>query len=333
MLSPALKKSKTFLIKKMKKKALIVGVYGQDGSYLAELLIKKKYFVYGIVNKVKKKISNTNRNLKIINISINNYAQVSNLIRKIKPHEIYHLGSKSFVNYDFDSEFFNLNPSINGTNFLLAAIKEFSPKSKFYFAASSEIFGNPKKSPQNENTQFNPRSAYGISKLAGYHLTKNYREAHGLFACSGILYNHESPRRGDFFVTKKIAKAVARIKKGLDKKIYLGNINAKRDWGYSKDYVKYMWKSLQLKKPQDFVLGTGKLHSVKDFLKIAFKRVGLNYQKYLVIDKKYYRNENKINLVADNSVAKKKLKFKPSKSFKEMVHEMVDFELEKLNNN
>jgi len=317
----------------MKKKALIVGVYGQDGSYLAELLINKKYFVYGIVNKVKKKISNTNRNLKIINISINNYAQISNLIRKIKPHEIYHLGSKSFINYDFDSEFFNLNPSINGTNFILAAIKEFSPNSKFYFAASSEIFGNPKKSPQNENTQFNPRSAYGISKLAGYHLTKNYREAHGLFACSGILYNHESPRRGDFFVTKKIAKAAARIKKGLDKKIYLGNINAKRDWGYSKDYVKYMWKSLQLKKPEDFVLGTGKLHSVKDFLKIAFERVGLNYQKYLVIDKKYYRKENKINLVADNSFVKKKLKFKVSKSFKEIVHEMVDFELEKLNNN
>jgi GDPmannose 4,6-dehydratase len=318
----------------MKKIAIIVGVNGQDGSYLAELLIKKKYFVYGIVNKVKeKKFGNTNRNLKIINISINNYTQISNLIKKIKPHEIYHLGSKSFINYDFDSEFFNLNPSINGTNFLLTAIKEFSPKSKFYFAASSEIFGNPKKSPQNENTQFNPRSAYGISKLAGYHLTKNYREAHGLFACSGILYNHESPRRGDFFVTKKIAKAAARIKKGLDKKIYLGNINAKRDWGYSKDYVKYMWKSLQLKKPQDFVLGTGKLHSVKDFLKIAFERVGLNYQKYLEIDKKYYRKENKINLVADNSVAKKKLKFKPSKSFKEMVHEMVDFELEKLNNN
>ena len=316
----------------MKKKALIVGVYGQDGSYLAELLIKKKYFVYGIVNKVKKKISSTNRNLKIINISINNYAQISNLIRKIKPHEIYHLGSKSFINYDFDTEFFNLNPSINGTNFLLTAIKEFSPNSKFYFAASSEIFGNPKKSPQNENTQFNPRSAYGISKLAGYHLTKNYREAHGLFACSGILYNHESPRRGDFFVTKKIAKTAARIKKGLDKKIYLGNINAKRDWGYSGDYVKYMWKSLQLKKPKDFVLGTGKLHSVKEFLKIAFERVGLNYQKYLVIDKKYYRKENKINLVADNTFAKKNLKFKQSKTFKEIVHEMVDFEMEKLNN-
>ena len=318
----------------MKKRAIIVGVNGQDWSYLAELLIKKQYFVYGIVNKVKeKKSGDTSRNLKIINISINNYTQISNLIKKIKPHEIYHLGSKSFINYDFDSEFFNLNPSINGTNFLLTAIKEFSPKSKFYFAASSEIFVNPKKSPQNENTQFNPRSAYGISKLAGYHLTKNYREAHGLFACTGILYNHESPRRGDFFVTKKIAKAAVRIKKGLDKKIYLGNINAKRDWGYSKDYVKYMWKSLQLNKPQDFVLGTGKLHSVKDFLKIAFERIGLNYQKYLVIDKKYYRKENKTNLVADNSVAKKKLKFKPSKSFKEIVHEMVDFELEKLNNN
>ena len=315
----------------MKKKALIVGAYGQDGSYLSELLIKKKYFVYGIVNKVKKEKSrSTVKNLKILNISINNYTKISKLIKKIKPHEIYHLGSKSFINYDFDSEFFNLNPSINGTNFLLTAVKEFSPKSKFYFAASSEIFGNPKKAPQNENTQFNPRSAYGISKLAGYHLTKNYREAHGLFACSGILYNHESPRRGDFFVTKKIAKTAARIKKGLDKKIYLGNINAKRDWGYSEDYVKYMWKSLQLKKPQDFVLGTGKLHSVKDFLKIAFDRVGLNYQKYLVIDKKYYRKENKINLVADNSFAKKKLNFKPSKTFKEMVHDMVDFELQKL---
>ena len=315
----------------MKKRAIIVGVYGQDGSYLAELLIKKKYFVYGIVNKIKeKKFSNARGNFKILKISINNYKEISNLIKKIKPHEIYDLGSKSFINYDFDSEFFNLNPSINGTNFLLTAIKEFSPKSKFYFAASSEIFGNPKKSPQNENTQFNPRSAYGISKLAGYHLTKNYREAHGLFACSGILYNYESPRRGDFFVTKKIAKAAARIKKGLDKKIYLGNINAKRDWGYSKDYVEYMWKSLQLKKPQDFVLGTGKLHCVKDFLKIAFERVGLNYQKYLEIDKKYYRKENKINLVADNSIAKKKLNFKPSKTFQEMVHEMVDFELQKL---
>jgi GDPmannose 4,6-dehydratase len=315
----------------MKKKAIIIGILGQDGSYLSELLIKKKYIVYGITNKLKKKnFYNDKKKLKILKLSINHFKQISKLIKKIKPNEIYHLGSQSYINYDFDAEFFKLNSNINGTNFLLTAIKKYSPKTKFYFAASSEIFGNPEKSPQNEKTQFNPRSAYGISKLAGYHLTKNYREAHGLFACSGILFNHESPRRGEFFVTKKIAKAAARIKKGLDKKIYLGNINAKRDWGYSKDYVKYMWKSLQLKKPQDFVLGTGKLHSVKEFLKIAFERVGLNYQKYLVIDKKFYRKENKINLIADNTFAKKKLKFKQSKSFKDIVHEMVDFELEKL---
>ena len=317
----------------MKKKAIIIGVYGQDGSYLAELLIKKNYFIYGITNKIKKKhyLIKYKKNLKILNISINNYNKISKFIKNIKPNEIYHLGSQSYINYDFDSEFFNLNPSINGTNFLLTAIKEFSPNTKFYFAASSEIFGNVNKSPQNENTQFNPRSAYGISKLAGYHLTKNYREAHGLFACSGILYNHESPRRGDYFVTKKIATSVAKIKKGIDKKIYLGDINAKRDWGYSKDYVKYMWKSLQLKKPHDFVLGTGTLHSVKDFLKIAFKRVNLDYKKYLVIDKKFYRKESKISLVADNSFAKRKLKFKQSKSFKDIVYEMVDFELVKLN--
>ena len=316
----------------MKKKAIVIGLYGQDGSYLTEFLIEKRYLVYGIGNKSKKNyFKNYGRSLRILQTSINNYREISKLIKKVKPHEIYHLGSQSFINYDFDSEFFNLNPSINGTNFLLTSIKKFSPKTKFYFAASSEIFGNPKQSPQNENTQFNPRSAYGISKLAGYHLTKNYREAHGLFACSGILYNHESPRRGDFFVTKKIAKATARIKKGLDSKIYLGNINAKRDWGYSKDYVRYMWKSLQLKKPQDFVLGSGKLHSVKDFLKISFERVGLDYKKYLVVDKKFYRKENKLNLVADNSMAKRKLRFKLSKSFQEVVHEMVDFELNKLN--
>ena len=311
----------------MKKKAVITGVLGQDGSYLAEFLLNKGYMVYGIINSKKKYPKKNYKNFKIIKKSVNNFKEISNLIKKIKPNEIYHLGSKSFINYDFDSEFFKLNPNINGTYHILASIKKYSPKTKFYYAASSEIFGNPKESPQSENTQFNPRSAYGISKLAGYHLTKNYREAYGLFACSGILFNHESPRRGAYFVTKKIALSAARIKKGLDKKIYLGNIHSKRDWGYSKDYVKYMWKSLQLKKPHDFILGTGKLHSVKEFLQIAFNRVNLNYKKYLVIDKKFYRKKDKINLVADNTKAKKLLNYQPSKSFRQIVNEMVDFEM------
>ncbi len=312
--------------------AIITGIYGQDGSYLAEFLIKKKYFIYGITNKIKKVdyFKKYKKNIKIYKIPDTNFKSISNLIKKTSPNEIYHLGSQSYINHDFDSEFFKLNPNINGTNYLLGAIKKFSPKTKFYFAGSSEIFGNVNKEPQNENTQFNPRSSYGISKLAGYHITKNYREVYGIFACSGILYNHESPRRGSYFVTKKIVESAARIKKGLDKKIYLGNIEAKRDWGYAKDYVKYMWKCLQLKKPQDFILGTGRLHSVKDLLKIAFNRVNLDYKKYLVIDKKLFREENKINLVANNSKAKMLLNYKPSKQFKEIINEMVDCEMSKL---
>ena len=318
----------------MKKKAIIIGINGQDGFYLSELLLNKNYIIYGITNRLKKtdRIKNNKKNLKIIKLSINNYKDISNFIKKTKPTEVYHLGSKSYINYEFDKEFFKLNPSINGTNFILTSIKNFSPKTKFYFAGSSEMFGNPNVSPQNENTKFNPRSAYGISKLAGYHLTKNYRENFGIFSCSGILYNHESPRRNSYFVTKKIAKAAARIKMGIDKNIYLGNINAKRDWGYSKDYVYYMWKSLQLKKPQDFILGTGKLHSVKDFLKIAFSRVGLDYKKYLIIDKKFFRLESRKHLIADNRRSKKNLKFTSSKSFRELVYEMVDFELDYLKN-
>lgn len=315
----------------MAKIALITGISGQDGSYLAELLLKKKYIIYGILNPKKKKISN---NLKLIkkkinfkNLDINNFNQIKNLIKKIKPNECYHLAAQSFINYKFEDEFFKLNPNINGTHYILSAIKEFSPKTKFYFAASSELFGNAKNSPQNEKTQFNPRSAYGVSKVAGYYLTKNYREAYNIYACSGILYNHESPRRNENFVSRKITKNLSLIIKGKLKKITLGNINSKRDWGHSKDYVLAMWKMLQLKKPDDFVIGTGTLHTVKDFIKLAFSRVGLDYKKFIRIDKKLFRPNDKIILKANSKKARNILKWKPSINFKSLVNEMVDHDL------
>ena len=317
----------------MGKIAIITGISGQDGSYLAELLIKKKYKVFGIFNPKKK---NDLKNLmKIKNklffkkIDINNYAKIKNLIKKIKPTEFYHLAAQSFINYKFEDEFFKLNPNINGTHYILSAIREFSPKTKFYFAASSELFGNIKYSPQNEETKFNPRSAYGVSKVAGYYLTKNYRDAYKIHACSGILYNHESPRRNENFVSRKITKNLASILKGKIKKITLGDINSKRDWGHARDYVYAMWKMMQLKKPQDFVIGTGKTHSVKDFIKLAFKHVNLDYRKYIKIDKNLFRPNDNVVLKANYRKAKKILKWKPTISFKSLVKEMVEHDIKK----
>ena len=315
----------------MGKIAIITGISGQDGSYLAELLVKKKYKVYGISNPQKK---NNFKNLKSINIKlffkkidINNYSKIKNLIKKIKPTEFYHLAAQSFINYKFEDEFFKLNPNINGTHYILSAIKEFSPKTKFYFAASSELFGNVEKSPQNEKTKFNPRSAYGVSKVAGFYLTKNYREAYNIHACSGILFNHESPRRNVNFVSRKITKNLSLILKGKLKKITLGNINSKRDWGHAKDYVYAMWRMLQINKPDDFVIGTGKTHSVKDFIKIAFKRVNLDYKKFVKIDKRLFRPNDKAILKADFRQAKFKLKWKPKITFESLVNEMVDYDI------
>ena len=323
------------------KKALIIGVTGQDGSYLAELLLEKKYKVHAILRKVSLK-KNKNRfwrinefKKKIIfhNASLNEYKKLSNLIKKIKPHEIYHLAAQSYINYRFDDEFFQLNPNINGTHYILSAIKDYSPKSKFYFASSSEMFGNVNSFPQNENTKLNPRSAYGISKVAGYQLTKNYREAHNIFACTGILYNHESSRRGINFVTKKIVNGVAKIHLKKKKKIILGDINAKRDWGYAGDYVLAMWKMLQQSKPSDYVIGTGKLHSVKDFLRIAFEYVGLNYKNYIKIDKKLIRPKDNAILKANIFKAKKYLKWRPKVSFKNLVIDMIKSEIKLIQNN
>ena len=321
----------------MGKIALITGIGGQDGSYLAELLVKKKYKVFGICS-AKKKINYKNlkkikSQITVHKVDINNYTKIKNIIKYLKPNEIYHLAAQSFVNYKFEDEFFKLNPNINGTHYILSAIKKFSPKTKFYFAASSEVFGNAIKSPQNETTPFNPRSAYGISKVTGFYLTKNYREAHKLFACSGILFNHESSRRNENFVTRKITKNLSLIKKGTKKKIILGNLNSKRDWGHAKDYVQAMWKMLQLKKPQDLVIGTGKLHSVRDFLKIAFGLVNLNYKKHIKTSKSLLRPNDKFDLIADSRKAKKILKWKPKVSFRSLVIEMLEHDIPKIKKN
>ena len=273
------------------------------------------------------RIRNIKNKLHLDSASLESYASIVKIIQKIKPDEIYHLAAQSYVSYSFEDEFSTLNTNINGTHYILSAIKEFSPKTKFYFASSSELFGNVKTSPQNEETKFNPRSAYGVSKVAGFYLTKNYREAYNIHACSGILYNHESPRRDINFVSRKITKNLSLILKGKLKKIILGNINSKRDWGHAKDYVYAMWKMLQVKKPDDFVIGTGKIHSVKDFIKIAFQHVNLDYKKYIKIDKKLFRPNDKIILKANFSKAKNKLRWKPKISFKSLVKEMVDYDL------
>ena len=323
----------------MKKVALITGITGQDGSYLAELLLSKGYEVHGIVRRVAledetHRLWRIREILKDINLhagSLESYASLFNIILRIKPSEIYHLAAQSYVGYSFEDEFSTLNININGTHYLLSAVKEFAAsKVKFYFAGSSEMFGKVKAIPQNENTIFNPRSAYGISKVTGYHLVKNYREAYKLHASNGILFNHESPRRGFEFVTRKISYAAAKIKKGSKEKLKLGNINAKRDWGHAKDYVEAMWLMLQKDNPEDYVIGTGKEHSVEDFAKKAFAHVGLNYKDHIEIDKKLMRPAEVDTLLADYSKAKKNLNWEPKISFDDLVISMVENDLENI---
>jgi len=325
----------------MSKVALITGITGQDGSYLAELLLNKGYKVHGIVRRValEDETHRIWRLKKILNDitlhagSLESYASLFKTVIKIKPDEVYHLAAQSYVGYSFEDEFSTLNININGTHYLLSALKELADnKTKFYFAGSSEMFGKAEETPQNENTPFNPRSSYGISKVAGYHLTKNYREAYNLFASSGILFNHESPRRGYEFVSRKITHGVARIKKGLQKKIKLGNINAKRDWGHAQDYVDAMWMMLQKNNPEDYVIGTGKKHSVEDFAKKAFEHVGLNYKDYIIIDKNLFRPAEVNALLANYSKAEKELKWKPKISFENLVSNMVENDLELVTN-
>ena len=319
----------------MKKVALITGITGQDGSYLAEFLIKKKYQVHGIVRRVALedrshrlwRIKHILKKIHIHAASLESYASLVKIIQKIKPTEIYHLAAQSYVDYSFRDEFSTLNTNINGTHYILSAIKEFSPKTKFYFAGSSEMFGKVREVPQSENTPFYPRSVYGISKVAGYDLTRNYREAYNMYCCSGILFNHESPRRGFEFVTRKITHAVARIKLGLQNQLELGNMDAKRDWGHAEDYVRAMWLMLNQKEPKDYVISTGKQYSVRDFAKLAFEQVGLDYKKFVKIQKRLYRPSEVRSLLGNSKKARKELKWKPKfNSLNLMVKSSIEWE-------
>jgi len=318
------------------KKALITGITGQDGSYLSELLLEKGYEVHGIVRRVAIehpqarmwRLRHILDRIKIHSASMESYASIFDIIAEVKPDECYHLAAQSFVSYSFEDEFSTINTNLNGTHYVLSAIKRQAPLCRFYFAASSEMFGNAAETPQNENTPFHPRSPYGISKMAGFELTKNYREAYGLFALSGILFNHESPRRGGEFVTRKITSGAAKIKLGLEKEIRLGNVEALRDWGHSRDYVRAMWLMIQQDEPEDYVAASGESHSVREFLELSFDCVGLDYRKYLVIDENLYRPSEVNILQGDASKAKKKLAWSPEVSFKELVREMVEGDLE-----
>ncbi len=322
----------------MKKIALITGIDGQDGSYLSEFLLEKGYQVHGIIRRVA--LEDPKHHLwRLLHIldkivlhpgSIESYASIFKIVEKVKPDECYHLAAQSFVSYSFEDEFSTINTNINGTHFVLSAIKEKAPKCKFYFASSSEQFGLVKESPQNENTSFHPRSPYGISKVAGFDLTRNYREAYRLFACNGICFNHESPRRGFEFVTRKITSKVAEIKLGLSKELRIGNLEAKRDWGFAADYVRAMYLMLQQDKPDDYVIATGVTHSVKEFVKLAFETAGLNWKDYVVIDKTLYRPAEVYLLRGDYSKARRKLGWKPTVSFEELVKMMVNADLERL---
>ena len=326
----------------MKKIALITGITGQDGSYLAELLLKKGYEVHGIVRRVALEDKNHRlwrllkilKDIKLHAASLESYASIFKILQKTKPDEVYHLAAQSYVGYSFEDEFSTFNMNINGTHYILSAVKEFAQKKvKFYFAASSEMFGQVKETPQKETTPFHPRSAYGISKVTGYHLVKNYREAYKLHASNGILFNHESPRRGFEFVTRKISHGAARIKKGFQKKIKLGNIKSKRDWGHAKDYVNAMWLMLQQDKAEDYVIGTGKQHSVEDFAQKAFAHIGLNYKDHIDIDENLIRPAEVDTLLADYSKAKKILKWEPKTSFEDLVINMVEYDLENVSKN
>ena len=325
----------------MAKRALITGITGQDGSYLAELLLLKGYEVHGIIRRAS--TFNTGRLDPIYNDphsdrsrlllhygDLSDASALARLIGKIQPEEVYNLAAQSHVRVSFDSPEYTTDVTATGTVRLLEAIRETGAKPRFYQASSSEMFGMVREVPQSEKTPFYPRSPYGCAKVFSYWITVNYRESYGLHASNGILFNHESPRRGETFVTRKITRAVAHIQAGLQGKLYLGNLDAKRDWGYAKEYVEAMWLILQQDKPEDYVVATGETHSVREFLEAAFAHVGLDWKKFVEIDQRYYRPAEVDLLVGDYSKARKQLGWEPKTKFKDLVKLMVDADVELL---
>ncbi len=319
----------------MKKRALITGITGQDGSYLAEHLLGLDYEVHGIVRRVAleqpehrlSRLKGVLDQLKIHPASLDSYPSIFHVFSREQFDECYHLAAQSFVAESFADGFSTMSTNISGTHYVLAALRELQPKCKFYFAGSSEMFGKVRETPQRESTPFHPRSPYGISKCAGFQLAVNYREAYGMYCCNGILFNHESPRRGLEFVTRKITNGVARIKAGLASELRLGNLEAKRDWGHARDYIRAMHLMLQQPAPDDYVVATGATHSVRDLCELAFSEAGLDYKAYVKIDQAVYRPAEVDLLIGDASKAQSVLKWHPEVDFAGLIKEMVQADL------
>ena len=318
------------------KRALITGVTGQDGSYLAELLLAEGCEVHGLVRRVAledpqrrfTRIAHLLDRLQLHPASLESYASVFHVFSRHEFDECYHLAAQSFVAESFSDGFSTLNTNINGTHHILAALRELQPGCRFYFAGSSEMFGKVRETPQKETTPFYPRSPYGISKVAGFDLTRNYREAYSLYAASGILFNHESPRRGREFVTRKITSAVARIKQGQERELRLGNLDARRDWGHAKDYVRAMRLMLQQAEPDDYVVATGETHTVREFCELAFAEADLDWREYVKTDERFYRPAEVDLLIGDATKARQELGWQPEYTFEHLVKEMVASDLE-----
>lgn len=314
--------------------ALITGITGQDGSYLADFLLTKGYKVYGLVRRssVEKfdNIAHIKDKIELIQGDLTDQNSLNFLIKEINPDEVYNLGAQSFVPTSWNQPLLTADVTALGVTRILEAIRLNNSKIKFYQASSSEMFGKVRETPQNEKTPFYPRSPYGVAKVYGHFITVNYRESYNIFACSGILFNHESPRRGLEFVTRKVSQAVAQIKMGLQKELRMGNLDAKRDWGFAGDYVEAMWLMLQQETPEDYVIATGETHSIRELLEVAFSHVGLHYQDYVIIDPKFLRPAEVDLLCGDATKAKKNLGWKPKVSFQELITMMVDSDLNAL---